>query len=190
MMMKMTLTEHLRRRFAVHLLNVLKTCLVMQGIHRKDHRLSDDSPTTKLYLGAYTKFEICVEILVVALTKIWSTNLNHGKYVNFLPHFHFFISYPPISCRYSLNSEYSEVVCLALLATQYSVFMNNMSCLAWMFANITMISPSKKHRLSLSIHGYPWLNPYFILLYEGKSQGGTNLSRSYVLNSLTSQHLF
>lgn len=176
--------------FAVNLLNVLKTCLVMQGTHRKDHRLSDDSPTTKLYLGACTKFEICVDILVVALTKIWSTNLNHGKYVNFLPHFHFFISYPPVSCRYSLNSEYSEVVCLALLATQYSVFVNNMSCLASMFANITMISPSKKHRLFSFDSQVSLTKPLFVLLYEGKSQGGTNLSRSYVLNSLTSQHLF
>lgn len=155
----------------------------MQGTHRKDHRLSDDSPTTKLYLGACTKFEICVDILVVALTMIWSTNLSHGKYVNFLPHFHFFISYPPISCRYSLNSECSEVVCLALLATQYSVFVNNMSCLAWMLSNITMISPSFDSRVSLT-------KPLFVLLYEGKSQGSTNLSSSYVLNSLTSQHLF
>lgn len=76
--------------FAVDLLNVLKTCLVVQGTHRKDDRLSDDSPTTKLYLGACTKFEICVDILVVALTKIWSTNLNHGKYVNFFATFSLF----------------------------------------------------------------------------------------------------
>lgn len=81
-------------------------------------------------------------------------------------------------------------MCLALLATQYSVFVNNMSCLAWMFANITMISPLKKHRLFSFDSQVSLTKPLFVLLYERKSQGGTNLSRSYVLNSLTSQHLF